>query len=157
VEGLSKRDNEIFREAIPHVARRTGYGAAPLTDLIIAMQIRRKKKMRPVTIEKIKASKFYRDGMVSLTQDGPDRFTRIPRPQRENFPITDESIFTSRPLADDEVLVHGVFVVKRPKPKPETTVTVNKAKVAEVMARLKARECRTVAQAHRSLIAITPR
>jgi Replicase family/Primase C terminal 1 (PriCT-1) len=145
VEGLSKRDNEIFREAVPHVARRTGYGAAPLTDLIIAMQIRRKKKMRAVTIEKIKASKFYRDGMVSLTQDGPDRFTRIPRRQRENFPITDESIFTSRPLADDEVLVHGVFVVKRPKPKPETTVTVNKAKVAEVMARLKARECRAVA------------
>ena len=101
--------------------------------------------MRAVTIEKIKASKFYRDGMVSLTQDGPDRFTRIPRRQRENFPITDESIFTSRRLADDEVLVHGVFVVKRPKPKPETTVTVNKAKVAEVMARLKARECRAVA------------
>jgi hypothetical protein len=49
VEGLSKRDNEIFAVAVPHVSKITGYGRAPLTDLVIAMQIKRKKKMRPVT------------------------------------------------------------------------------------------------------------
>jgi hypothetical protein len=140
VEGLSKRDTEIFAEAVPYVSRITGLGRAPLTDLVIVMQIKRKKKMRPVTIAKIKASECYRDGAVYMKREHV-----IPKPKVKdaNLVMTDELIFpSSRPLNDDERLVHGVFVVqcREQSPSPSIDIKERKAEVAAVMARLKARE-----------------
>jgi hypothetical protein len=143
VEGLSKRDNEIFAEAVSYVSRITGCGRAPLADLVIAMQIKRKQKMRPVTIEKIKASEFYRDGAIWMTREQGG----IPKAKVKDtdLEMTNETIFSNRHLNDDEILVHGVFVVRRrkedPPPIPSATEDEErKAKVAAVMANFRAKE-----------------
>ena len=143
VEGLSKRDNEIFAEAVSYVSRITGCGRAPLADLVIAMQIKRKKKMRPVTIEKIKASEFYRDDAIWMTREQGG----IPKAKVKDtdLEMTNETIFSNRHLNDDEILVHGVFVVRRrkedPPPIPSATEDEErKAKVAAVMANFRAKE-----------------
>ena len=69
----------------------------------------------------------------------------IPKPKVKDADLvmTGESIFpSSRPLNDDERLVHGVFVVQRREqsPSPSIDIKERKAEVAAVMARLKARE-----------------
>jgi hypothetical protein len=94
--------------------------------------------MRPVTIAKIKASEFYRNGAVYMKREH-----MIPKPKVKDADLvmTDESSFpSSRPLNDDERLVHGVFVVQRREQSPSIDIKERKAEVAAVMARLKARE-----------------
>src|SRR4029077_1439569 len=101
VEGLSKRDNEILREAVPSMAKSTGYGRAPLPDLIIEMQIQRKKKMRETTISKITASRFYRDGAVYMTETKNEREAISKPTKTEPLGISEPPIF--REIPDDKI------------------------------------------------------
>ena len=59
--------------------------------------------------------------------------------------MTNETIFSNRHLNDDEMLVHGVFVVRRrkedPPPIPSATEDEErKARVTAVMANFRAKE-----------------
>jgi len=99
--------------------------------------------MRPVTIAKIKASEFYRDGAIWMKREQGG----IPKAKVKDtdLEMTNEAIFSDRHLNDDEMLVHGVFVVRRRKEDPPpipspTEEEERKAKVAAVMAKFRAKK-----------------